>query len=284
MRLACMGPVFAFILRIFCDIQKSSMHRPRPFLLLLYLLLLLSALGLPFAAAPTSAANTLHWMGFTWIPTNGGMAGVAKGDPANVSIDSNGYLHLRIVNRNGVYTAAEVFTTDNLGFGTYQWQVEGAVDKMDASTVLGLFNYGAKAHLGVDAENEIDIEFSQWGNTCHGCNADFTFYPATGNKSLGPMEDNFTYHPNGSTLTTARFEWSSTRIVGTIMSGLQPIGSTNNVLQTLTFAPPDYAARIPQVPLPLAMNFWCFKGTPAADQEVILRNFQFVPQQTSATK
>jgi hypothetical protein len=220
-----------------------------------------------------------------WIVTNGGMAGIVTGDPANVSIDSNGYLHLRIVNHHGAYTAAEVFSVENLGFGTYQWQVQGAVDKMDKSTVLGLFNYGARAGIGVDAENEIDIEFSQWNNTCHGCNADFTFYPATNNKVLGPMEDNFTYDPNGSTLTTARFEWTSTRIVGTIMSGLQSIGTTANVLQTLTYAPPDYTARIPQVPLPVAMNLWCFHELPASDQEVIIRSFTFVPLSASpATK
>jgi hypothetical protein len=96
------------------------------------------------------------------------------------------------------------------------------------------------------------------------------------------MEDNFTYNPNGSTLTTARFEWSSTRIVGTIMAGLQPIDTTANVLQTLTFAPPDYAARIPQVALPVAMNLWCFKSLPASDQEVVLRNFQFIPERATA--
>jgi hypothetical protein len=248
-------------------------------LLTILLILATTAPCLQLAPATTRASsNTLQWMGRTWTITTGGMAGVVKGDPANVSVDRNGYLHLRIVSRDGTYTAAEVFTTDNLGFGTYQWQIEGAVDKFDPTTVLGLFNYGARAGIGVDAENEIDIEFSQWNNTCHGCNADFTFYPSTGNKSLGPMEDNFTYNPNGSTLTTARFEWSSTRIVATIMSGLQPIGATANVLQTLTFAPPNYAARIPQVPLPLAMNLWCFKSTPAANQEVIIRNFQFVPQ------
>jgi hypothetical protein len=66
------------------------------------------------------------------------------------------------------------------------------------------------------------------------------------------------------------------------MSGLQPIGTTANVLQVLTFAPPDPAARIPQVPLPLAMNLWCFRATPAADQEVVIRSFQFVPETTSA--
>lgn len=251
--------------------------RPRILVALIFPLILAAA---PFylTRAAHFPASSFEWMGRTWTPSNGRIAGIVSANPANVSIDSNGYLHLRIVNRDGAYTAAEVFTTGNLGFGTYQWQIEGAVDKFDPTTVLGLFNYGPKAGIGVDAENEIDIEFSQWNNTCHGCNADFTFYPATGNKSLGPMEDNFTYNPNGSTLTTARFEWSSTKIIGTIMSGLQPLGTTANVLQTLTFAPPDYTARIPQVPLPLAMNLWCFRATPTSNQEVILRNFQFQPQ------
>jgi len=232
-------------------------------------------------AAP--AAETLHWMGHDWKLTNGGMAGIVKGDPANVSVDVNGYLHLRILNRAGTYTASELFSTEKLGFGTYQWQIEGRIDNMDKAAVLGLFNYGAQAGIGVDAENEIDIEFSRWNDTCHGCNADFTFYPSTGNKSLGPMEDNFTYDPKGATLTTARFEWTSTRIVATIMSGLQPLGTTAHVLQTLTFAPPDNTARIPQVPLPLAMNFWCFHDTPASEQEVIIRNFEFVPQTTAGS-
>ncbi len=254
----------------------------------LTIFLFVFAAVIPFLPFTTATArpepNTLQWMGRKWLVSSGGIAGVVKADPANVSIDPHGYLHLRIVNRSGTITAAEVFTAENLGFGTYQWQIEGAIDQMDPTTVLGLFNYGAKGGIGVDAENEIDIEFSRWNNTCHGCNADFTFYPATGNKALGPMEDNFIYDPKGSTLTTARFEWASTRIVGTIMSGLQPLGTTANVLQTLTFAPPDFIARIPQVPIPLGMNLWCFKATPAADQEVILRNFQFVPQPTAPKK
>jgi len=239
-----------------------------------------------YAAMATrqSASNTLHWMGHEWTITNGGMAGVVKGNPANVFLDDSGYLHLRIMNRGGTYTASEVFSEDKIGFGTYQWQIEGAVLKMDKSTVLGLFPYGPKAGIGSDAENEIDIEFSQWNNTCHGCNADFTFYPATGNKKLGPKEDNFTISQKDGTLTTARIEWTSTRIVATIMSGLQPVGTTANVLQTLTFAPPDYAARIPQVPLPLGMNLWCFKTTPASDQEVIIRNFQYVPMPENADR
>ncbi len=248
-------------------------------LALLFLLIATAVGGLLVSSAQVSGAPnaTIHWSGQSWTSTEGGMAGVAKGNPANIFVDHNGYLHLRILNRAGTFTASELFSTEQLGFGTYQWQIEGSLDNLDKSTVLGLFPYGPKAGIGVDAENEIDIEFSKWNDTCHGCNADFTFYPATGNKSLGPKEDNFTINLKGEMFLTARFEWTSTRIVATIMGGLQPIGTTANVLQSLTYSPADYAARIPQVPLPLGMNLWCFKATPAADQEVILRNFQFLP-------
>jgi hypothetical protein len=101
---------------------------------------------------------------------------------------------------------------------------------------------------------------------------------------LGPKEHNFKISVAGETLTTARFEWSSTRIVATIMSGLQPIGTTTNVLQTLTFSPADYAVRIPQVPLPLGMNLWCFKTAPTSDQEIVIRDFQYVSASGTSEK
>ncbi|MHB1865672.1 MAG: LamG domain-containing protein [Acidobacteriaceae bacterium] len=234
----------------------------------------------PSQPTPTPASNTLVWKGHTWNITNGGMAGVAQGNPANVSIDQNGYVHLQIVGSGGTYTASEMFSQDNMGYGAYQWVIQGSIDNMDKSTVLGLFPYGPAAGIGKDGENELDIEFSKWNNTlCSGaCNADFTFYPSTGNIGLGPTEKDFNINLNGGTLTTARLAWTSTSVTGTVMSGLQPIGTTANVLETWTFAPSDYAARIPQQPLPVGMNLWSFKVLPASNQEVVLQDFQFIPQ------
>jgi hypothetical protein len=231
-------------------------------------------------AHSTVTGNGSTWKGHNWSITNGGMAGVAPGSPANVFVDENGFLHLRITNNAGSFTAAELFSQDSMGFGTYQWQIQGSIDNMDPATVLGLFPYGPKNGIGKDGEDELDIEFSKWGNTlCNGtCNADFTFYPATGNFSLGPTENDFTVNLNGGTLTTARLVWTSTSVTGTVMSGLQPVGTTANVLHTWTFAPADYSARIPQQPVPLGMNLWCFKKTPSTNQEVIIQDFQFVPQ------
>src|SRR5215467_170439 len=112
-------------------------------------ILVFAVLFLSFSVAQ---AQTLSWKGHTWKVTKGGMAGVAPGNPDNVRIDEHGYLHLRIENRDGKWTASELFTSDILGFGTYQWVVEGDVYEMDKSTVLGLFTYGPANHLGVDAE------------------------------------------------------------------------------------------------------------------------------------
>jgi hypothetical protein len=219
--------------------------------------------------------QTTSWKGHQWTLTAGGMAGVAKGDPANIRIDQNGYLHLRIVDRNGTWTASEMFTADSMGFGTYQWVVQGDAYKMDKSTVLGLFSYGPARHLGVDGENEIDIEFSQWNKTCNGCNADFTVYPATGNrKSDGSSSWEENFHIDGGTLTTARMEWRSGEIVFTIMDGVQPIGTTANVIRTKTYS--SNAVNIPQAAAPVGINLWSFKALPSKNQQIVIRDFQFV--------
>ena len=84
-------------------------------------------------------AATLTWKGHTWQVTSGGMAGVCQGSPNNVTIDASGYLHFKISNSGGAWTASEMFTTDKLGFGTYQWQVDGPIDTYDKNIVLGLF-------------------------------------------------------------------------------------------------------------------------------------------------
>lgn len=227
------------------------------------------------AITPSIHAQTINWSGHTWKVTKGGMAGVAPGDPANVTIDGKGYLHLGIVDRNGKWTASELFTTDSLGFGTYQWVVVGNVYAMDPSTVLGLFTYGPAHNIGVDGENEIDIEFSQWNKTCGGCNADFTVYPSTGNrkpKGAPSWEDNF--HVSGSTLTTARMEWFSDHIVFTVMKGVHPIGTVGNVIKTETYS--SNSVNIPQDASPVGINLWCFERTPSKNQSAIIRDFQFV--------
>ena len=109
--------------------------------------------GFLLAALQCVEAQTIRWAGHAWKVTSGGMAGVARGNPANVELNPDGSLHLQIVEREGKWTAAELFTADEMGFGTYQWVIEGDVYNMDPTTVLGLFTYGPAHHKGGDAEN-----------------------------------------------------------------------------------------------------------------------------------
>ncbi len=226
-----------------------------------------------------AAAADLVWKGHTWKVTSGGMAGVCQGDPNNVTVDANGYLHFKITNTGGTWTASEMFTTDKLGFGTYQWQVDGPIDKYDKNIVLGLFPYGPAAGIGADGTNEIDIEYSRWGQA-NGVNGDWTDYPNSG-KTIGELSYDFTLD---STLSTSRFTWTNASIQSSLIGGLQPVDSTTGLIKTWTYAPQNAATNIPQNPMPLGMNLWCFDAPPSNGQgiEIVIRDFQFIPEGASA--
>jgi MYXO-CTERM domain-containing protein len=219
------------------------------------------------------------WKGYTWQPTSGGMAGVAQGDPANIVVDANGYLHLKITkSAGGTWTASEMFTSTSLGFGTYQWQISGPIDRMDHTVVLGLFPYGPQAGIGADGTNEIDTEFSFWNDELPNVNADWGVYPPT--TAAMHWEDDYMFSLSGGTSATARMEWSSAHIKYTLMSGFQPLASTQGLLGTYDYVPANPATDIPQQALPLGMNLWCYKAVPASGNnvEIVIQDFQFVPE------
>jgi hypothetical protein len=226
-------------------------------------------------AVHPEATSTISWKGHTWAVTSGGMAGVCAGSPNNVFVDANGYLHLTITNNGGTWSAAELFTTDRLGFGTYQWQIDAPIDRFDRNVVLGLFPYGPAAGIGNDGTNEIDIEYSFWGNA-NGSNGDWTNYPASGT-TIG--ETTYRFSLGGGTLSTSRFLWNATSIQDWLLSGLQPVDSTAGQLNSWRYAPPNPTVNIPQQPLPLGMNLWCFGSPPSNGKnvEVVIRDFRFVP-------
>jgi MYXO-CTERM domain-containing protein len=227
-----------------------------------------------------AAAITINWKGHTWQVTSGGMAGVCQGSPANVTIDANGYLHFKISNTGGTWTASEIFTTDKLGFGTYQWQVDGPIDTYDKNVVLGLFPYGPQAGIGTDGTNEIDIEYSRWGRA-NAPNADWTDYPASGT-TIGELT--YTFSLGASTLSTSRFAWTKASITSSLLGGLQPVDGTANLIKTWTYMPASPSTNIPQQALPLGMNLWCFDTPPSDGQpvEIVIRDFQFIPEGATA--
>jgi hypothetical protein len=231
--------------------------------------------GVTWGAGSRAQGATLEWAGHRWEVTSGGMAGVCEGNPANVSVDDEGYLHLRISHEGGTWSASELFTTDRLGFGTYQWQLEGPIDTYDKNVVLGLFPYGPAAGIGSDGTNEIDIEYSRWGQV-NGPNGDYTDYPASG-RTIG--EESYTFSLSGLT-STSRFVWSSTEITDFLFDGFEPLATSAEPLKTWTYAPSTPSTNIPQVALPLGMNLWCFDAPPSdgAPVEIVVHGFEFVAE------
>jgi hypothetical protein len=232
--------------------------------------------GLFLVAAPSVAA-ALTWAGYEWRVTTGGLAGNNTGSAANVVVDTNGYLHMKITRTGDRWYCAELFTTQSIGFGTYRWQIDGPVDKMDKNIVLGLFPYGPAAGIGSSGTNEIDIEYARWGNSAWPC-GNYTVYPNSGS-TKGSTTFNFTL---SGTYTTSTFVWNSTSVAYTTQEGLRPAGDNGGLIKSWTYAPSNPGVNIPQRAMPLGMNLWLCAGCGGAPsdgqpEEIIIRSFQYIP-------
>lgn len=223
--------------------------------------------------------SQIQWKGHTWRVKSGtGMGpGPNAWDRANVFLDGQDRLHLKISQKDGAWSCAEVYTApDTLGFGTYQWQVEGRIDAFDPNIVLGLFTYGPSVGAGTDGTNEIDVEFAHWGNASYPI-GNWTVWPASAGSATS---ETFTFSLP-SARSTSRFTWSDSSVAYRLMEGFQSLDSTAGDLHDpWTFQPPTPQTSVPQLPASLNMNLWLFKGqapTDGQEVEIILQDFQFVP-------
>ncbi len=98
--------------------------------------------GLLVALAFSSPGKDIEFGGYTWTVRSGrGGPGPNAWDESNVWIDAATNLHLKITQRDGKWSCAEVTMRKQLGFGRYQFQISGRLDQLDDNVVLGLFNY-----------------------------------------------------------------------------------------------------------------------------------------------
>jgi len=223
------------------------------FLAILSLAVSVSAVSRP------AQANAILWQGHTWNlkSVTGSGPGPNNWNPNNVFVDAHGFLHLLITpdpNSPNGFDCAELYTADNLGFGTYQWQIEARIDTFDPWAVLGLFPYGPPI-LGPYGTNEIDIEYSKWG-VPSGNNGEFSIYPNSGTTAA---HNPFNFALTG-TYTTSRFTWTTAGIRFWLMGGFQPIGTTQNIIATWNYSPAVPSISIPQGAMPLHMNLWLYQG------------------------
>ena len=121
----------------------------------------------------------------------------------NAWIDKKGWLHLKITTRRGKRYCAEVTLDQPLGYKKYIFQVASKVDQFHPNVVGGIFTYLS----GTDGAEEIDLEFSRWGNGSSLNNAQYVLQPFD---SLGNIHP-FRLNQKGDA-TTHLFDWKPGRI------------------------------------------------------------------------
>jgi hypothetical protein len=184
-----------------------------------------------------------------------------------------GFLHLKLTYDGTTWSCAEVTTLERLGFGAYQFQVIGPIDRFDPNLVLGLFNY-PPPDVGPDGTNEIDIEIARWGAAANP-NGNYTVWPAQPGKP--PASKSFEFSLNGD-YTTQRFHWTPQTITFQSLHG-HTNGDAGQYAHW-TYQPETAAQSIPQDPLPVHLNLWLFQGnapTDGQEVEIIITQFTFIP-------
>lgn len=236
------------------------------------ILALLALLPLPAIAQPMVDFAGYNWM----VRTYPGGPGPNEWREANAWVDADG-LHLAIRQEGDAWTAGEVVLLGPpLGFGTYEFEIVGDLAALDPNVVLGLFNYPGSPEIGPDGTNEIDIEFSIWGDTQNPNMLNWNVYPA---KEGGEKGNHSLPIAPGLIATTHRFTWSAEAIAYESLAGHAASGALSPIGQW-TYSPADPATNIPQQPLPIHMNLWLVEGrAPMRGQpvEIVIRDFRFVP-------
>jgi len=222
--------------------------------------------------------TTVQFSGRTWRVKGPGYYGPGPNlfaDAADhVWVDVEDQLHLTIRREGTTWFSTEVVLEEALGYGDYVFTTRGRLDQLDEHAVLGLFlwQYGPcwdQSYLWWNPYNEIDVEFSRWGTPGHAV-AQFVAQPYDWPGNLSRFDPAFA----ADEVTSHAFHWLPDRVEYRSWRGGPDAESTSTPIHTWTYAGPH----IPRPEQPrVHINLWQFDGPPAAEQEVVLPAFTFVP-------
>jgi hypothetical protein len=217
----------------------------------------------------TKEHRTLKFAGFNWdVKAGFGNPGgnLWSNDTTDVWVDENGHLHLTLSRKdNGRWYATEVISHETFNYGTYTFFIDSDPGQYDPHVVAGIFLYR-------DEENEIDIEFSRWGDHQNYQYGNYVIQPADlpGNQFQFPILASGTY-------TTHQIIWAPGEVFFSSWHGhyLNP-PDRNFIAQW------HYSGEHTPKPngLRLFFNIWLFRGiVPKSDQteKIVIKNFFYTP-------
>lgn len=210
----------------------------------------------------------------------------------DVFIDENGYLHMRIAEHDGKWYSSEIVGRDTLGYGTYTWVMQADLENIPENVTVGLFTWNTESFY-TDANSEVDIEFSKWGDS----NLETTLHYSVQPVAFGPTYPERTHNAITQPgdligVTTHTFTWTDTLITWAsyMGDGVDPSKLTASWSFDL-----DNPARVKNengnssepivIPGPAAatnarINFWLLPWisttpTDGLEQEIVVRRFTF---------
>ncbi|HEY3390967.1 MAG TPA: hypothetical protein VGK38_15415 [Prolixibacteraceae bacterium] len=211
-----------------------------------------------------------HWVVKSSVNTITGTMGPGNNyfsdSKKNVWVDKNGWLHLKITLRKNKWYCAEVTLTKPLGYKKYAFSILSQINQYHPNVVGGLFTYLD----GTDNAEEIDIEFSKWGNEKK-VNTQYSVQPSEINENT----QNFDLNGNASTHV---FNWQPGSVDFVSYLGNDSSLPTDSALIIKKW---KYSGK--DVPVNLNgkvhINLWIFRGVkidPAdnLETEMIVKSFQ----------
>lgn len=224
----------------------------------------------------------LEFAGYTWRVKGPGYYGPGPNwfsdDVDNVWVGGDGALHLTLRNEAGTWYSSELALVDALGYGDYIFTTQGDLDTLDPHAVLGLFlwQYGPCWDPGVgwwNPYNEIDVEFSRWGDPGRE-NLQFTTQPWDWPGNSSAVDASFA----PGEITSHAFRWSADAVEYRSWRGGPGDESPASMIHQWTYTGPH-------TPRPefarVHLNLWAVFGNPAVDQEVVLTDFTFDAEATA---
>jgi hypothetical protein len=223
---------------------------------------------------PSPGVRFVNFSGYDWwVKSPAGLAGPGPNyfsdATNNVSVDTNGWLHLRITHRTNAWQCAEIVSARTFGQGNYRFEVNSPIDSLNQNVTLGLFTWSDDPMF---TDREIDVEGGRWGNPADTDNAQFVVQP------FGTVNHLLRYRvPPGLTDTTHLFIWETNRIRWQAQSNSYSAGGTNAFVayrfDTVTEIPLSGDENV-------RLNLWLVNGAQPSDfneVEVIIKSFNFVP-------
>jgi hypothetical protein len=217
--------------------------------------------------------RTLRFSGYDWNVKYSDDIRVGPGPNyfsdagADVWVDENDRLHLKIADRDGKWYATEVFTQAPLGYGKYVFYLASRMDQLDKNVVLGLFAWETVSPPGYH-NREIDIEFAKWGVE-GGNNAQYVVQPC------GPHR--FPLGLSGAD-STHGFDWQPDRVYFQSIQGhrafpVPEADATESWVYDGSCIPPEGIGNA-------RINLWLTGGNAPSDGEevkVVIERFEFLP-------